>query len=181
VNKNDDKITAVAASAVTIALVSVLTACGSDPDVADKPKATTGIIVSASPTPTPEPTGPLMYGLKDKASQDGITLSLKNFSRGRSDEVGVPEDTNYVRFSVTVKNTTDDPFALENLDVTCTTPEVYDVEDGLEGTPSTHVLPGKSHAWDIACAQNEDERDFQVEISPQRDGDRTVIFSGTVE
>lgn len=183
-NKNHK--TAIAAGGAAVALSTLLffvIGPGDSPDGSGEERSgqTIRITASKSPTPTPTSTGPLMYTLKDKASQDGVTVSLKNFQRGRTTDVGVPEDTNYVRLTVTVKNTTDEPLDLDDLTVICVSDEVFDGTNGLDGVPDVHVLPDKALSWDIACAQNKSEEYFQLEIRPQHEDGRIAIFSGTVE
>jgi len=165
-------------TAVTVAT----TGCSSDP--ADKhTKRTTNVAASktAKPKPTPAPTGPTEHTLKSTAAWGHISLKVGDFRRGSTDKSGVPEDTDYVRFAVTLNNDTDDPFNLRDLAVSCGTREVYDFTDQLEGVPTIHVLPGKDMTWDLACVQAKDEKDFQVEFNAQAGDERTAIFSGEVK
>lgn len=165
---------------VTIVLVSALTACSSDSEE-KRPARTTKVAVSPAASVSPSPTGPLMYKLKDTAKWDDISVKLSSFDRGRTSKAGVPEDTNYVKFTVTATNDSKDPFSLDDLSTACTTQEVFDGTKDLSGAPEVHVMPNRSVSWYVACAQYKGEKYVQVEITPYWDDNRTAIFSGTIE
>lgn len=143
-------------------------------------KASPTVSVSSA-SPAPEPTGPLLYSLNDKAKWGDVTITLDKFKRGRTTDVGVPEDTDFVRFTVALTNKGDKPVNLQDVTITCITQEVYDGTNNLNGIPNVHVLHGKTLTWDIACAQDKDEKDFQVEASADRGDERVAVFTGRVE
>lgn len=164
-----------------VALTSMLTACGSDADD-PTPQRTTSIASSKTTTATPAPTGPEMHALDDTIYiRDDIILDLGKITRGRTGKIGVPEDTSYIRVGVTLTNNTKTPLDLGTLKFSCPTQEVYDGSKGMEGVPDVHVLPGRSLAWPLACAQDKNETHVQLELQPQRGEDRIVIFTGTIE
>lgn len=174
-NKNT---TPLAVGTIATAALVLLSACSSN---ADSSRTSPTTRVAASPAAaSPSPTGPQIYRLKDTADFGDITIRLDKLRRGHTGKVGVPEDTDYIRISLTLTNGSTSPFDLSNLLTACVTEEVYDGTHGLSGAPTVHVLPDKFLTWDIACAQKKDVHDFQIEISPRRDGDRTAIFSGNV-
>lgn len=167
------------------ALAVALTACSSGSEDKDntprKATVTSSRAVTVSPAPTPTATGPLMYELADSARWGHLAAALDDFDRGRTSDAGVPENTRYIRADVTFTNRTDRPIDLTDLTFSCTTQEVYDGTQGLEGVPNVHVLPGRSETWPIACKQGKDAQFFQLEINPRQDGSRTAIFSGNIE
>lgn len=143
-------------------------------------KASPTVSVSSA-SPTPEATGPLLYSLNDKAKWGDVTITLDKFKRGRTTDVGVPEDTNFVRFTVALTNKGDKLVNLQDVTITCITQEVYDGTNNLNGIPNVHVRHGKTLTWDIACAQDKKERYLQVEVSPDRGDQRVAIFAGDIE
>lgn len=165
---------------IGVASTALILASSSGPDGKGPDEGHT-IRIAASSTPSPSPTGPQVHGLTSTAHWGDITLTLKDFRRGSTDEYGVPEDTDYIRFTAALTNDGTDPVDLGEMIVNCTTQQVYDSTDKLEGVPAVHVLPSKSLKWDMACALDKDTKYFQVELTPEYGEHRTAIFSGTVK
>lgn len=180
-----DKKWALIGSAIVVAIATggALLTSGSGDDKASKSDKRTTTIAAASKasSPSPAPTGPTEHPLKGTAKWGDIYLRLGDFERGSTGEFGVPEDTPYVRFDLTLINDSDSPVALSEVLVHCATQEVVDTTKGLEGTPQVHALPHKSLTWDVACEQDKDIKEFQVEVDPQIEGERTAAFAGEVK
>ncbi len=145
-------------------------------------KRTTKVAASteATPSPSPSQTGPQSHGLSATADWGDVVFGLSDFRRGSTGKYGVPKDTDYVRFTATVTNNGKIPFALDDLLFNCTTDEILDYTNKLDGAPDVHVMPGKSLKWELACAQGKKVTELQFEVNPQIDGEQTAVFLGTV-
>ncbi|NEW74996.1 hypothetical protein [Streptomyces rhizosphaericus] len=159
------------ALAVIAALAGIaLTGCSSDSgDTAKRivesaePSATGDSADPSTPdVPTGEPDdspgdGMIALALDDTASyEDGVEISLSDFKRGISSEWAAPGDTPYVQFSITVENTGNDTADLSGITLDCqredsTGEEIFDTDKGLDGIPTTHVLPGRTVTTPAAC------------------------------
>lgn len=116
---------------------------------------------------------------------NGVTASLANFTRGITGESALEANVRYLAFTVKVHNGSKDTLDLNGLTTQCPTgsEEIYDSERGFEGSPSSHLLPGKDASWSMACEFGQEETELQVEITPFDSGDgwyRTAIFHGKV-
>ncbi|MER5481549.1 hypothetical protein ABT026_31945 [Streptomyces sp. NPDC002734] len=151
-------------SLLAVALLALLgltsTACNGDSDSADadsKPKAT----VSA---PQEEETGTeesveddetIIVALDKPAEwRNGVSAKLSKFTRGKSGQWASPSNTQYLKFNVTVTNDSKKPLDLGMMVLVCPAggDEIFDGENGLDGAPSSHVLPGEKGTWTAACA-----------------------------
>ncbi|MCQ6250891.1 DUF4352 domain-containing protein [Streptomyces malaysiensis] len=184
----------------TLAIVATLaalalTGCSTDPgDTAKR------IVESAEPTATgagAEPTAPDVpadepdqdssdaLGLGDTAKYDGgVHISLSKFTRGTSSEWAAPENTPYVKFSITFENKGKETADLNTVSLSCQRAEapgeeIFDSEHGLDGLPMTHLLPGRSVTAPVACSMPVDESYLQVEVSPGLAD--TAVFSGHIK
>lgn len=181
---NKEQKTAILGGAAIIVVASTIFLAAVSDSADDKGtdgKHTTKVAASTSPTASPSPSGPQQYGLEDTAKWDGVSLTMEDFRRGRTEKYGVPEKTDFVRFHITVTNDRKTPLDLDDMIVNCTTQQVYDFTDKLEGVPEVHVLPGDSLSWDLACALDKAVEEFQVEFNPEFGEYETAIFAGAVK
>lgn len=179
------------AAALTAALaVTALAACGTPAKAVktEPAKATTNIATEGAPvnvTPTPSRTNDGLHTFDETAAYDfGVKISLDDFERRTS------EGTPYVRFNITVANTSDELLNLNMLQINCmhaapgkpthSGTTIIDYDEGLEGTPTTHALPGKSATIPTGCAFPTTSTELQVEVAPDLDSDPS-IFTGTVK
>jgi len=99
---------------------------------------------------------------------DGISVSVGSLTSHVSSGYAVPANTPYASFTVTVKNGTNKSLDNSAIDVTCTangSPSDPVFDDGLNGTPFGHTLPGDSISFKYGCATNGGNR-VQVEVIP---------------
>ncbi|MER8158141.1 hypothetical protein [Streptomyces sp. NPDC094472] len=135
--------------------------------------------------PTEDDTIPDALGLGDTVEYDGgVEISLGKFTRGVSSEWAAPENTAYIRFNVTFKNTGDKTADLNTVSLSCQRAEapgeeIFDSEHGLDGLPMTHLLPGRSVTAPVACSLPADEDYLQVEIAPGLAD--VAVFSGHIK
>jgi len=118
---------------------------------------------------------------------NGVEAHLSGFSRGTSGEYASPSGKAYLAFSVTMKNGSKSPIDLSMVSLACPdgADEIFDMDAGFDGTPDTHLLPGKSQTWKAACVFPKTARNAQIEITPTDTSGsgwyRTAIFTGDVE
>lgn len=128
-------------------------------------------------------------GLTDKVTyENGVQVQLADFKRGRTGEFAVPQNTDYVKFTVTMVNGSKETIDATALYVQCqygSNPAhdgemVFDHDHGLDIPPTTHVTPGNSISYAMACAMPKDETRLQVEASPSFISD-TALFVGKIK
>lgn len=128
-------------------------------------------------------------GLTDKVTyENGVQVQLADFKRGRTGEFAVPQNTDYVKFTVTMVNGSKETIDAVALYVQCQYGQnpahdgemVFDHDNGIDGPPSTHVTPGNSITYVMACVMPKDETRLQVEASPSWISD-TALFVGKVK
>lgn len=118
---------------------------------------------------------------------NGVKAHLSGFSRGTSGEYASPSGTAYLAFSVTMQNGSKSTIDLSMINLSCPdgAEEVFDMDAGFNGAPDTHLLPGKSQTWKVACVFPETARSAQIEITPTDTSGsgwyRTAIFTGQVQ
>ncbi|MEV5770106.1 hypothetical protein AB0L49_02380 [Streptomyces antimycoticus] len=148
---------------------------GADPTTPDAP----------ADEPTQDDTSPDALDLGDTVEYEGgVHISLGKFTRGTSGPYAAPENTAYIRFNVTFKNTGDETADLNTVSLSCQRAEapgaeIFDSEHGLDGLPMTHLLPGRSVTAPVACSLPADEDYLQVEIAPGLAD--TAVFSGHIK
>ncbi|HET6636169.1 MAG TPA: hypothetical protein VFH77_14215 [Streptomyces sp.] len=128
-------------------------------------------------------------GLTDKVTyENGVQVQLADFKRGRTGEFAVPQNTDYVKFTVTMVNGSKETIDAVALYVQCQYGQnpahdgemVFDHDNGIDGPPSTHVTPGNSITYTMACVMPKDETRLQVEASPSFISD-TALFVGKIK
>ncbi|MEU6543031.1 hypothetical protein [Streptomyces sp. NPDC046859] len=118
---------------------------------------------------------------------NGVKAHLGSFGRGTSGEYASPSGKAYLSFSVTVRNGSLSALDLSMISLSCPegAEEVFDTDAGFDGTPDTHLLPGKSGTWKAACVFPKTAKDAQIEITPADTSGsgwyRTAIFTGQVK
>lgn len=117
--------------------------------------------------------------------EDDTEVSLSGFARGVSSGYAAPENTPYVKFTVKIVNGSGTTMDLNEMFVECqygeagqSGEEIFD--EGLDGTPSTHLRPGRSISAPFACELPKSERYTQIEVTPDAESE-TAIFAGDVK
>lgn len=183
------------AAALLAVLGGTVTACSDSGDgVKPKPKATVDAPSEEKAGDSEEETvdegdDTLIVALDKPAKwRNGVTAALSKFSRGNSGDTAYPENTPYLKFTVTVTNGHKTPLDLSMITISCPEDgeEIFDSANGLDGTPSKHVLPGEKGTWTMACAFDAKQTDVQIEMTPFDSSDddawyRTAIFKGEVK
>ncbi|MFD5570435.1 hypothetical protein [Streptomyces cadmiisoli] len=118
---------------------------------------------------------------------NGVKAHLSGFSRGTSGEYASPSGEAYLAFSVTMRNGSKSTIDLSMVSLSCPdgADEIFDTDAGFDGSPDTHLLPGKSQTWKSACVFPKAARSAQIEIMPMDTSGsgwyRTAIFTGQVQ
>lgn len=117
---------------------------------------------------------------------DDLTAEISDFKRGTSGPYAAPENEDLLRFKVTLDNSK----GSENVDlsmtaVTCSTgEEIFDTDNGLDGSPQQSLLPGKKRSWETACAFSAKDKEVQIEVTPGTMSAawyRAGVFTGKVK
>ncbi|MEV1068968.1 hypothetical protein [Streptomyces sp. NPDC050263] len=148
------------------------TGAGAETDTADEPAA--------------EETEDGAYTLSDTvAYENDVEISLSKFSRGVSHDYASPENTPYVKFTIKLVNSSKSTFDATGMTVNCAYGDegkegeaIFD--DGLDGTPDTNVLAGRSLSFTWGCELPKTEKYLQIEVAPDYESE-TAIFAGTVK
>jgi hypothetical protein len=181
-----------------VLLVLTLTACGgtsgepdSDPQAgANRPAGTaspaapTQAPTTEPPSPSPSPTddGVLSFG-ESITYEDGVTLTVSAPTPYTPSEyaAGAEGVTAAVAFDVTIVNGTQANFdpsffstTLQSANVEGS--EIYDSENGLEGSPSTTLLPGREAKFRIAYGVT-NPADLVLEVSPSFEHNNAIYAS----
>ncbi|WP_193513163.1 hypothetical protein [Streptomyces griseoloalbus] len=183
---------AVAATVVGCSLCACSTAGGARTDTAP-PTATvsasqdTGSAEDAQDTQDDSGSDTFIVALDKTATwNNGVKAHLSGFSRGTSGEYASPSGEAYLAFSVTMRNDSESTIDLTMVSLSCPdgADEIFDTDAGFDGTPDTHLLPGKSQTWEAACVFPKTARSAQIEITPTDTSGsgwyRTAIFTGQV-
>lgn len=126
-------------------------------------------------------------GLTDKVTyENGVSVQLGDFARDTSGEYAAPAHTDYVKFTVKLTNGSKKPIDAASLYVQCQYGEkpahegehVFD--EDLDMPPTTHVTPGNSISYTVACAMPKDEHRLQIEATPSFISD-TALFVGDIK
>jgi hypothetical protein len=183
---------AVIAAIVTTGIVIVQSRDGDPQPAASVSESATpfedSVTAEEEPEPTPEDTGPQVFGLSDPVEYEtGVEVELSGFKRGTSSAWASPENTPYVKFTVKLTNGGTAPLDATLLSVNCSygadgqsSESVFDSSKGLEGGPSTRILAGKSLSVVWGCELPKGETELQVEVTPDFESE-TAIFTGTVK
>jgi hypothetical protein len=138
----------------------------------------------STPEPEPTPTEP-EYGEFGGAGftwDDGIQVEvskLKEFTP--SEYAAFDESPAYVRMTLTVTNGSDAPFDASLVTLSAQSGgrefgEVYDSEAGLNGPPTTPVLPGRSVKFDAGFGVA-DPVDVVLQVTPSFDHDPALFVT----
>jgi hypothetical protein len=172
------------ALAVLVAVLAVVaTGTGSGPTSASKDEPSASPAVTAEKEPAPHGA----YRLSDTAKLDnGISVTLSDFSRGVSSDTASPDNEDYLRYRVLVKNESDQKLDLGLFLDECLygkpgTPSetVFDSAKGLDGAPSVTLLPGDTARFPVACTVPPTEDYIRIEITADWSED-PAIFAGRV-
>ncbi|MEU6775987.1 hypothetical protein [Streptomyces sp. NPDC046759] len=178
---------AVAAMAVGCSL----SACSSIGGTQTDPASPTATVSASQDTQSAQDdsNGDTITVALDKTAKwtNGVQAHLSDFSRGTSGEYAFPSGKAYLAFSVTMQNGSKSPLDLSMVSLSCPNgaDEISDTEAGLNGTPDTHLLPGKSQTWKEACVFAKTAKSAQIEITPADTSGsgwyRTAVFTGQVQ
>jgi hypothetical protein len=171
-----------------------LTACGTNtptaaPSSTDRPSdAPAPATAEPADDPTPSASEDGVFKLDETATyKDGPTIKLTHLTRGVSSVTAAPENTAFVKFTAVITNNTKTVMDLSGASLQCqygkdghTSEEIFDSEQGLEGTPSTHLRPGRTATTTLACELPRNESEMQIEVAPDFES-QPAIFVGTVK
>lgn len=192
------RITTTALAAAAAALLALpLTACDTGNQVTGADKSTAADSKSAETTApaedtaaddaaTEEDAGDQAYGLDDVISyENNVSVSLSGFTRTVSSAYASPENTPYVRFTIKVDNKSGKTLDVTGLSVSCQRMDAGEESDsifdeGLDGSPSTRLLGGRTISVRWGCALPKDEKNIQIEVSPDFESE-AGIFTGSVK
>ncbi|MFJ9019460.1 hypothetical protein ACIRPU_05655 [Streptomyces sp. NPDC102259] len=140
----------------------------------------------ADDEPAAEETEGGAYTLSDTVVyENDVEISLSKFARGVSHDYASPENTPYVKFTIKVVNSSKNTFDATSMTVNCAYGDqgkegeaIFD--DGLDGTPDTSILAGRSLSFSWGCELPKSAGYLQVEVAPDFDSE-TTIFAGTVK
>jgi len=200
--KNRTVLVAVAAAVVAAAVSAAVTAgVGGDDEAGPAPTVTVTETASVNGGDTPAPeeeaaeeapaasedTDDGVYSLDETVTYESdVEVTLSGFERTVSSEYAMPEKTPYARFTVKVKNSGTKTLDTTLLTVNCSygkdgrsSESVFDSDTGLDGTPQTKLLAGRSISVPWGCELPKGEKLIQIEVAPDFDSE-TAIFTGPV-
>lgn len=177
-------------TAIAAVLLLPLAACATNEPAGSSGRATNATVTPAVEEPTEDPAGDEgddgPFGLTDTvAYENDVEVSLSKFTRGTSSAYASPEKTPYVKFTVKVVNGSKKTVDTTSMMVSCSYGEdgqssdsIFD--EGLDGSPTTKLLAGRSINVPWGCELPEGERVLQVEVSPDFESE-AAIFTGNVK
>jgi hypothetical protein len=200
-NRTTTVLIAAAAAVVAAVLAAVVTASvgGGDGGAEAAPTVTVTKTVPAdsgdtvadteSDAPTEEAgqeAGEDSYGFEDTIVYDSdVEISLSKFSRAVSSDYASPENTPYAKFTIKIVNNSGKKFDASQMTVNCAygdagqeSEAVFD--DGLDGSPDTSVLAGRSLSVAWGCELPKGETFLQIEVAPDYESE-TSIFAGDLK
>ncbi|MEU9134614.1 hypothetical protein AB0D33_01365 [Streptomyces sp. NPDC048404] len=188
--------TTVLAAAAAALLALPLSACGTGNDVTgststdDKPDTTITPATeeAAADDAATEDAGDKAYGLDDVVTyENNVSVSLNGFSRAVSSDYATPDSTPYLKFTIKVDNKSGKTLDVTGLTVNCqygddsSAQEADGIfDDGLEGSPSTRLLGGRTISVPWGCALPKGEKHIQIEVAPDYESE-PGIFTGDVK
>jgi hypothetical protein len=114
-----------------------------------------------------------------------LKVGLSGFTRGVSSDVAAPANTPFVKFTVKITNGSDSTVDTTALSVNCSygedgkTSDLV-IDEGLDGSPQTRLLAGRSLNVPWGCVMPKGEKVLQVEVTPDFES-ATAIFTGSVK
>lgn len=179
------------------ALLLPLTACGSANEISsggDKPSAATPeeTVTPAADTDaatedaSDEDPSSKSYKLTDTVQyENDIEVSLAKFARKVSSDVAAPANTSYAAFTVKIVNHSSKTVDVTGMSVNCQSGDegqegegIFD--EGLNGSPTTRLLAGRTITIPWGCALPKKETHIQIEVSPDIESE-AAIFVGSVK
>jgi hypothetical protein len=175
-------------------LLLPLAACTTNDTTGSKSSAADVTVTPSTEEPADEPAdeaeetggsdGP--YALTDTvAYENDVEVSLSKFTRATSSEFASPEKTPYVKFTIKVVNGSSSTVDATGLTANCsygedgqTSESVFD--EGLDGSPTTKLLAGRSINVPWGCELPKGEEVLQIEVSPDFESE-AAIFTGSVK
>ncbi len=114
---------------------------------------------------------------------DGLEVTIGTLAAYEPSEYAWAEGDRFVVFTVTIVNGTGEVFDPSGFSTTASSggreaDEVYDSENGLEGSPMTSIQPGKSVSFEVAYGVS-DASDLTLDVSPDWwDHDTFTVTTG---
>ena len=133
------------------------------------------------PTPTPTGTGPAKFGQR-YSWEDGLVVTVSVPKRFTPSEYAAADPAPaYVYFQVTIVNGTTsnyDPsvFSVSAQSGNTEASEVFDSENGFEGSPSTRVTPNREVTFKVGFGV-QNQRDIVLDVTPGFDYDDALFSS----
>lgn len=120
---------------------------------------------------------------------DGLVVELSNFYRGTSSGTGIPDNEEFIAWTLHLENNTGGDIDAHLAGVDCTigefgqdTEQVIDAEQDLLNDITGTLHDGESASGDYACAMMSNEDYLEVEVQVRDVGTRdSVYFSGYVD
>ncbi|MGW1504196.1 hypothetical protein ACWCQW_37745 [Streptomyces mirabilis] len=148
----------------------------------------TAVAADDNTEPAAEDTSDGVYALDDTVTyQNDVEITLSGFRRTVSGQYAEPENTPYAKFTVKIKNGGSKKLDTTLLSVNCSygtdgksSEAIFDSDGGLDGGPSTQLLPGRSLNVPWGCELPKAQKLIQIEVAPDFDSE-TAIFTGNVK
>lgn len=159
---------------LSAAAVLALTACGSGTPAEDR----TTDISTSDEAEVEEVTddgdeGPVQAELGTSYEfDDGLTIEMTDIERATTGEWAMPENADYLRFTVQIQNGTGSPVDLTLFHIQCqygegghTGESVYDTEGGVGDGFTSTVMDGNNATATFGCELPADESQIQIEVN----------------
>ena len=174
-----------------LALAAGLTACSfEEPTIAEAPVADQPAgdsVEQPAPAPEPEPTPEELEGVGafgEIASWDGVDVTITAPKPFEPSEWAAGAETypNSVAVDITLTNTGNAPLDPSMSYLTASSggaeaSEIFDTDNGADGSPMTSILPGKSVTW-TAALNVSDPADVVIEFTPDFDFESVLFVTG---
>lgn len=182
-------------AAMAAALLLVLAACsGSDetaqPEEVDE-AAADQVDAGQDETVEDEDDGTTILGLDETHTyDDGFSIHLSDFERFNEADEGYPGDGEWVVFTVTFTNGTEEPVEIDRIERSCQVDGVvgdYEAFDHVQYDWPTMIQPGDTGIWQPACEMPADAEELQWDMAVFQPGDEmgpsypTVYWTGPVD
>lgn len=178
----------ISAAVITAVCLAGVTACGVGPEPSTAPLTETSKAADEKPaaSPTPSQTAQQTASLSGTAPVgETETVKISGIKRGVTNQYGDPENTAYVKFTVTMTNKGDAAIDPMMLMISCAYGDLGTAADevwyeGRGEPPMVKVLPGKSTTFDHACTMPKDVTTLTIQVQDVNTGE-AAVFEGEVK